>query len=204
MPAATIRSALMRESSMRWPSISNWMRPRCGRNRPEMVESVVVLPAPLAPISATISPRRTSTSMPRSACVPPRRTWTSSSHSMTALPPLAEIGFDHLGIALDLLGRALGQHPPLVEHQDALAMRHDHLHVMLDQHHGEAQLAMEAGDRGAEIGGFMRVHAGRRLVEQQQRGFGRQGTRELDLALVAIRQVGDDLAGPVTQAQHLQ
>ena len=48
-------------------SISGIVPPRIGR----IVFSVVVLPAPLAPIIATISPRRTSSVTPFSALIPP-------------------------------------------------------------------------------------------------------------------------------------
>ena len=45
--------------------------PEAARTRPEMVRSVVDLPAPLAPISVTIFPSGTSRLMPRSAWMPP-------------------------------------------------------------------------------------------------------------------------------------
>ena len=45
--------------------------PDVGRSRPEMVLSVVVLPAPLPPISATISPISTPKEMPFSTSIWP-------------------------------------------------------------------------------------------------------------------------------------
>jgi hypothetical protein len=45
---------------------SNRMVPFRGRSRPQIVRSVVLFPAPLAPIMATISPRLTSSDTPRS------------------------------------------------------------------------------------------------------------------------------------------
>ena len=52
MPNMTIRSGGSPEIS--FPRRRTW--PRAGRVRPEMVRSVVVLPAPLLPIKVTISP----------------------------------------------------------------------------------------------------------------------------------------------------
>ncbi len=56
------------------PSIrSPWnvIVPAVGRFRPEIVLRVVVLPAPLPPISVTISPSSTRSSIPLTASIPP-------------------------------------------------------------------------------------------------------------------------------------
>ena len=45
--------------------------PRRAFTRPRIVRSVVVLPAPLAPISVTISPASTASEIPRSARILP-------------------------------------------------------------------------------------------------------------------------------------
>ena len=55
MPSVTIRWA--GATSIRWPR--NTIVPRVGRFRPEIVFSVVVFPAPLPPMSVTISPSST-------------------------------------------------------------------------------------------------------------------------------------------------
>src|SRR3954462_11394109 len=144
------------------------MRPLCGRSRPEMVASVVVLPAPLAPIRATISPSSISRLMPRRAWVPPRRTCTSSSRSMRALSATPEIGLDYGWISLDVVGRSGRQQAALVDHDQPLADSHHHLHVMLDQKRGYFELVVQALNGAAEIGGLLRIHAGGRFVEQQQ------------------------------------
>ena len=47
------------------------MRPRAARGLPQIDISSVDLPAPLAPISVTISPATTSTSTPCSALIGP-------------------------------------------------------------------------------------------------------------------------------------
>jgi len=67
MPRATISCGA--SSFSRSPSNTIW--PTVGLGRPQMVISRVDLPAPLAPISDTISPAATSRSTPRSASIVP-------------------------------------------------------------------------------------------------------------------------------------
>jgi len=50
---------------------ANFTVPLLGRTRPEMARKVVVLPAPLAPMSATTWPSSTENDTPRSAWMPP-------------------------------------------------------------------------------------------------------------------------------------
>ena len=52
-------------------TISGLLRPAAGRSSPEMVRSVVVLPAPLVPIRVTTSPSCTSKEMPLTALILP-------------------------------------------------------------------------------------------------------------------------------------
>ncbi len=67
IPLASTRGALAPVMSM--PSNRIW--PERGGTRPEIARNVVLLPAPLAPISATSWPAFTSSEMPRSAVTPP-------------------------------------------------------------------------------------------------------------------------------------
>jgi hypothetical protein len=66
-PARTMRSGAARVMA----APSNAISPPLGRTRPEMVESSVVLPAPLPPMSATTSPGRTCSEARRTACTLP-------------------------------------------------------------------------------------------------------------------------------------
>ena len=81
----------------------------------------------------------------------------------------------------DLGRRAVRQTPAVVEHRDAVAGRHHHVHVMLDQHDGHAASPGSPGSarRG---GGFRRVETGGRLVEQQQLGLRHERAGDLDAA----------------------
>ena len=56
---------------------------------------------------------------------------------------MAKIGFDHFGIAAHLRRTALRDDAALGEHEDAIAQRHDELHVVLDHHEGRALLAVD-------------------------------------------------------------
>src|SRR5713226_10229710 len=89
MPRAAMR--LGGSPSIRSPPST--MRPRDGRNRPEMTLSSVVLPAPLGPIRPCTSPAETWTAAPSSARTPPKLRSSSSTESSTRgipHPPLAQ------------------------------------------------------------------------------------------------------------------
>ena len=58
------------------------MRPAVGSSRPSSIDSVVVLPAPLPPSSAAVTPAGTAKSMPSTASVAPKRL-VSAETSMT-------------------------------------------------------------------------------------------------------------------------
>ena len=65
---------------------------------------------------------------------------------------------------------------------------------MLDQEHRKVLFVTEARDEAREVGSLLRVHARRRLVEQQQLRLGRERTRDLESALVAVGEVAPDHA----------
>src|SRR5262249_16079713 len=138
MPSRTMR--FVGSPSSRWPL--KLTVPRRGRTVPRIVRSAVVLPAPLAPISVTISRGATDSEMPRSARMLAYDVWTST-RSSTDLPQVryggelllvagAQIRLDHARVALDLGRRALGDPHPVVEHGDAIRDPHHDAHVVLD------------------------------------------------------------------------
>ena len=55
-----------------------------------------------------------------------------------------------------------------------------------------------------ELLALLRVHAGGRLVEQEQLGLGRQRAGDLEAALVAVGQVLGELVGLVRQTDEVQ
>ena len=117
---------------------------------------------------------------------------------------LAEVGLDHLLVVADVVGRAFGDHRPAVEDGDPLTDLHDHGHVVLDQQHRDALLVADPVDELVERGRLLRVHAGRRLVQQQDLGPQGHGARDLQPALVAVGEVAGQLALALADAHVLQ
>ena len=140
----------------------------------------------------TISPSSTVSEMPFSASmcavvgVDVRRPRAApSAHARL----LSEVGLDHARVRAHLVGLALGDLLAVVEHGDALGDAHDDLHVVLDQQDRQLALVAQLPHELRELRRLLRVHAGGRLVEQQQLGLGRQRPRDLHPALVAVGEV---------------
>ncbi len=156
--------------------------------------SVLVLPAPLAPIDVTISPRRTSSSTPFTAAMPPYDTCRplmarSTGASLTgALHPLGRDTRPRpSGSRLIVLGRSLRDGLAVVDHVDGVAHAEHHAHVVLDQDDREPHLVAQEADLLLQVARFLAVHARRRLVEQDHLRREHQGARDLEPALRAVR-----------------
>ena len=93
----------------------------------------------------------------------------------------------------DLGRRPFGDLLAVVEDRDPVADAHDHAHVVLDEQDRQAQLVPDPAEEGHHRGRLGRVHARRRLVEQQQLGPGRERSGDLEAALVAVGQVAGQL-----------
>ena len=184
-----------------------------GRTSPLIVLRVVLLPAPLPPIRVTISPSVDVERDPLEgmdvavvACGRRRRRGAAICHQAApvggaagsrrrrlggAAPrpkrPAAEVGLDHPRVALDLARRALGDLQPVVEDGDPLRDAHHDPHLVLDEQDGDAQLAAQAPDELGHLQRLGRVHARRRLVEEQQPGLAGQRPGHLEAPLVAVR-----------------
>src|SRR5581483_9906009 len=164
---------------------SSRTRPPMGFTSPETARSVVVLPAPFAPSSATTSPGATITSRLRITAAPsypavrPSRRRTSS--GMLGLPGgrlrgggiedggcqlgrrAAEIGGDHLRVAADGLRRAAGDYLSELEHDHFVADPEHEAHVVVDEQHRLAGVD-EAAQSSAELTALLCVQSGRGLV----------------------------------------
>src|SRR4051812_32045185 len=105
------------------------MLPPAGVRSPASALSVVVLPAPFAPISVTSSRSRTSRSIPFTALMPPYAT----SSALTSSKCASEIRLDHCGIALHVCWGAFRDFAAVIKNGDAVAQSHHKLHVVLDQ-----------------------------------------------------------------------
>ncbi len=124
--------------------------------------------------------------------------------ALTRAGALAQVGLDDPLVALDLRRRALGDALAVVEDRDALGDAHDHAHGMLDEQDGDAALVTEAADEGRRLGRLGGVHAGRRLIEQQDARSRGQGPGDLEPTLVAIGQAGGLDVAPAGEAHVRQ
>jgi hypothetical protein len=82
---------------------------------------------------------------------------------------------------------AFGQLAPVVEHDDVLRHLHHQLHVVLDQHHGDAA-RRGAADELLDLVRLVRVQSRRRLIQQQQPRLGGERARDLEALERAVRQ----------------
>src|SRR6266542_2098637 len=99
-----------------------------------------------------------------------------------------QVGVEHGLILADLTGRPVGDLAPVVEHRHAIGDVHHHAHVVLDQGDGGAELAVDVEDEAAHVFLLLDVHPGHGLVEQQQRGLGRQRPGQLHALLQTVGQ----------------
>src|SRR5256885_2995410 len=135
----------------------------------DTARSVVVLPAPFGPRTATSSPSPTSSETPCSARTWPYRASTSSSSSRAELLGIRpEVGLDHRRVVLHLARRAASDPAAEVEHVHAVGDPHHHLHVVLDQQDRQLEVLAHPADQRAELSDLLVVEASRRLVQEQQ------------------------------------
>src|SRR5438309_782003 len=179
----------MPRSTMRWAATlaseapSQRIPPARGRSRPAMQRISVVLPAPLGPSSATISPTRTSSVAPESARNGPYEASTLSTCSM------AEVHLDDGGVGGDGVGPAFGDLLAGAQHDDALRESHQRPDDVLD-HQQRHALGLEPSDQRHRRLGLGGVEPGHELVEQQEVRGGGQRTGQLESLLVHQRQLG--------------
>ena len=75
---------------------------------------------------------------------------------------------------------------------------------MLDQQNGDAEAVPDGIDAGKQLRCLRGVHAGGRLVQQQDLHIGGQGPGDLQLALLAVGQAGGGDVRLIPQAADLQ
>src|SRR5919204_867496 len=149
MPARATVSARARESGFPSKTIS----PVC-RTVPETDRSVVVLPAPFAPSSATISPSSTRSDTPCSALIGPYRASTPRSSSSGGIFS-SEIRLDHLWVYPHVRRRAAGDQTPEVENVHVITDGHDEVHVVLDEQYGQVEVDAELANDADELRHFL-------------------------------------------------
>ena len=116
---------------------------------------------------------------------------------------LAQVGADHLGVALDLVRRARGDPLAEGEHGDAVAQVHHHAHVVLDEHDRDAPLLLDVEDEAGHVLGLLLVHAGHRLVEEQDAWPHGQRAGQVDPLLQPVGQAPHRAVAQVLDLQEV-
>src|SRR6266850_3136883 len=119
---------------------SKTMRPRRGAVRPRMARISVDFPEPLEPRMQVIDPASTASDTSRSTSARSYPTLMRSIRRRAAMTRLlrAQVGDLDLPIGGDLGVGAFGDLAAIVEHRAALAHALDDVHLVLDDHDGQA------------------------------------------------------------------
>ncbi|CCY06109.1 putative uncharacterized protein [Eggerthella sp. CAG:1427] len=117
---------------------------------------------------------------------------------------LPQIRLDDGGIGFDVGRAALGDDLAVVQHADALADTHDQIHVVLDEQNGDLEGIPDAADVLHQLRRLGRVHARRRLVQQQQQWPGGQRPDDLQTALCAVGQTPRLCMSQIRHAEEVQ
>src|ERR1700735_33453 len=192
-----------------------WIRPASGRSRPAMVDSVVVLPAPLAPSSATTSAsptyrvRSRTTGLPLYPASRPSTSITRGpglggpglggpggrgSEALMVTTVGAQVRLDHGTAVPDLVRGARGDDAAEIDDHDAIAEAQHQAHVVVDEQDAHAP-AGQRGDPFTEGQALVVVQACGGLVHQHQPGAHGQRPGHADQLAAAVRQLAWHLAG---------
>src|ERR1700674_2506920 len=169
---------------------SNRTRPAEACQSPMIVRKVVVLPAPLRPSSMVSPPRGTASSTPCKIWYGPMWVLTLSSCSSGAASDIGDtkIGFLHHRRGDHAGGLAVGHQLAVVQHDDAVGERAHHVHLVFDQQNGPVAARLDLVDKIEDHRHLVNAHAGGWLVEHEDGRAQRQKNRNLELALIAVRQ----------------
>lgn len=116
---------------------------------------------------------------------------------------MAQIGFDHGRRRDRLAGRSLRDGLAVAEDQHLVAQRGDHVHVVLDQQDGNATLVARIEDVAREVFLLLLVHAGHRLIEDQELRLRGEGARQFNALLQARRDRLDRFVADVLQLHEI-
>src|SRR3984893_1391553 len=112
-----------------------------------------------------------------------------------------EIGLDHLGIRPDIVGRALGDLLPHVEHRDPIRDVHHDSHVVLDENDGRAPFLVHVEHEARHVFLLFMVAAAHGLVQEQDLGLERERAPKLHALLEPI---GEGAVGQAPEVLYLQ
>src|SRR5262249_43565124 len=134
-----------------------------GASKPEMQRSIVVLPAPLAPIRVTNSFSETTRLTSRNATTAPYRQLMFLTCNIYH-PFAAEIGGDNFRVSADLRRTPLSNLYAMMENQHIARYRHHDIYIVLnenDRHSPRTQIAQDV----RQVQGFACVQPAERLIE---------------------------------------
>src|SRR6188508_1013245 len=134
------------------------------RVRPRIVARSVVLPTPLRPRSATLSPSAMASDTSSTTTASPYPALTPSSERRSAMTLVPQVDGLHALVGGDLARRALGEDLAAHQHRDALGEAEHEAHVVLDEEH--RHVLRQGRDGAQHRDAFRRRDAGGGLVEQ--------------------------------------
>src|SRR3954466_687626 len=172
---------------MRLPSSRT--SPANAGSSPMIVLSIVDLPAPLRPSSATTSPAAIWSCTSNRTCARPYPPLTCSISS------IAKVHLAHSWIVAYCSRRPAGYDFSAVQHEHTVCEGEHRFHVMLGKQHGDVLVARQCGNETHERVALLRRRAGRRLVHQQQARAVGQCEGKLQALEVAVRQLRADARG---------
>src|SRR6266850_2854310 len=184
---------------------STLIRPAMSGRSPITLLSVVVLPAPLRPTSATRPPRGTTSETPRSTSAPWMATLRPARFNMTS--DMAQHCSAHFGIGEHGGGLALGDNQSLVENQNALAVAEHDLHVVLDEDSRDPAAAEHAEERIHHLEFVLGADTSCRFIHEEQARPQRHRQRDVKQLPAAFGQLADAALGVWIEAklrQYLQ
>src|SRR5260370_551777 len=176
------------------------------RTVPDMARRVVVLPAPLAPRSATMPPASTLSDTPCSALMGPYAATTPFSSSCAILLR-PQVGLDDARVGLHFARGAFGDHAAEVEHDDAIADSHDQVHVVLDNQQSQVEVGVKAAQLLRQPVDLLMSQPSGGLVQEQEAGRRDERPGELDFLEHSERMAASRLVGQVLEAEiaeHLE
>src|SRR5262245_51206133 len=203
MPRATRSWIASREIS----APSSLIEPLRRLARPMSNSSRVVLPTPLRPTMATVSPAATVNEKSSTLSVGPQPPDRPEISSMARLPAEAcaaggpEVDRLHVGRRHHRLGRTGHQHPAMHQHRHLGGEAAHDLHVVLDQQ--DRDLRWQRVDRVEQDADLAGGNAGRRPVEKEDPGLECERDRDLYQPLTTIGDLSDRAVAIVAEPQAL-
>ncbi len=111
--------------------------------------------------------------------------------SLAASVARAQIGTDHFFVVAYFIGGSVTNLLAVVQHHDPVRDVHHHTHVMLDQHHGGAELLVDVKHEAAHVLLLFDVHARHGFVQQQHLRLHRQRATQVNALLKAVGQLAN-------------